>query len=545
MQSPARAIAWEFLQRHRWGVIAVAGYLLVIATLKLLIFEPGQTFELEAAQDFAIVVVVPLTTTFTYLLAMFSFGLSGDLAARASIYPARMFTLPVTTGALAGWPMLYGTIVMAILWIATRLFAVWPMGFEVPVVWPAFAAAALLAWTQALMWMPYGLPGLRVITAMFCLASLDAVVLLAVYYEATESVMVAFLAPQVPLAFLVARFAVARARRGDVPDWQPVFARLERLVDVLPTRRQPFASPERAQLWYEWKRHGRTLPAMVAIVLPFELALLFAAGDTPTLVVVILLGALVTPLFMASVVATTVRQANPHASDPGGVASFVATRPLTSASLIAAKMKMSMGSTIAAWLIVLVAIPLALDLSATGHIVVERASRFAEAVGTPRAITVAALLFSGLVASTWKQLVQTLYIGLAGREWITKANAFALLSFLVAVGPVAVWIHDDRRLFAWLWDALPLILAVLLCVKMAAAAWVATRLVSSGLLSDRALVTGAASWLAAVLALYAVFVWILSTPLVPRYMLALVAILAVPLARVSSAPLALAWNRHR
>jgi len=35
------------------------------------------------------------------------------------------------------------------------------------------------------------------------------------------------------------------------------------------------------------------------------------------------------------------------------------------------------------------------------------------------------------------------------------------------------------------------------------------------------------------------------TPIFPRYLLALVAILAIPLARVSAAPLALAWNRHR
>lgn len=44
-----------------------------------------------------------------YCLAVFSYGLSGDLAARQSMYPARMFALPVTTTALAGWPMLYGT----------------------------------------------------------------------------------------------------------------------------------------------------------------------------------------------------------------------------------------------------------------------------------------------------------------------------------------------------------------------------------------------------------------------------------------------------
>src|SRR2546427_2467189 len=49
-------------------------------------------------------VSVPLTTTFVYLLAVFSFGFSGDLAARHSMYPVRMFTLPVTNAALVGWP---------------------------------------------------------------------------------------------------------------------------------------------------------------------------------------------------------------------------------------------------------------------------------------------------------------------------------------------------------------------------------------------------------------------------------------------------------
>jgi hypothetical protein len=48
-----------------------------------------------------------------------------------------------------------------------------------------------------------------------------------------------------------------------------------------------------------------------------------------------------------------------------------------------------------------------------------------------------------------------------------------------------------------------------------------------------------------VLALYGVLVWLVLGPLIPRYFLMLLAILGVPLARVSAAPLALAWNRHR
>ncbi|HXL34522.1 MAG TPA: hypothetical protein VN953_06350, partial [Gemmatimonadales bacterium] len=75
--------------------------------------------------------------------------------------------------------------------------------------------------------------------------------------------------------------------------------------------------------------------------------------------------------------------------------------------------------------------------------------------------------------------------------------------------------------------------------------WIATRLDRSRLLGDRALVAGAACWVLTVLALYGVLVWFFSTPFVAHYLLALIAILAVPLARISAAPLALAWNRHR
>src|SRR3989475_7825873 len=245
MRSPAAAIAWEFRQRHRWGLIAVAGYLFVVATMRFLILEPGEPVPVDSVR-FAAVVSVPLTTTFVYLLAVFSFGFAGDLAARHSMYPARMFTLPVTNAALVGWPMLYGTAAMAILWLAARLFAVWPSGMEIPLVWPALLAAALLAWTQALTWMPYGLPGMRLIVAVLCLAALDTVVLLAIHFKAGEPRMVAILAPQLPLAYLVARFAVARARRGDVPDWRGMFGPPAGNAR-LPRRPDPFPSPPRAQ----------------------------------------------------------------------------------------------------------------------------------------------------------------------------------------------------------------------------------------------------------------------------------------------------------
>jgi hypothetical protein len=248
---------------------------------------------------------------------------------------------------------------------------------------------------------------------------------------------------------------------------------------------------------------------------------------------------------MAVFAAATVRTANPHGRDSYGVTPFIGTRPLTSAALIAAKLKATIWGTLAAWLLVVVAIPLALHLSDTGSMVIERVRRVSDAVGTPRAVVTLLLVGSGLIATTWKQLVQSLYIGMTGRAWMVKGSVFLTLAFLFLLGLIAEWIIDNGGVQGALWDALPVILAILVCVKMSAAAWIVTRLYRSRLLSDRTLVTGAVTWSVVVLALYGLLVWLVSTPFFPRYLLALVAILAIPLARLSAAPLALAWNRHR
>src|SRR3989454_5996746 len=215
MHSPALAMGWEFRRRHLWALIAMAGYLLPRAARKLLSLGPMEPIGLDPPDGRAAVVIPPLTATYVYLLAAFSFGLAGDLGARPSIYPARMFALPLRTAALVGWPMLYGPAAVAILWLVTALSARWPWGVELPLIWPALLAGVFLAWTQALMWMPYGLPGLRAIVTVPWLATLDAVALLAIHYQVREPMIAAFLAPQLPLAYVTACSAVGRARRGE------------------------------------------------------------------------------------------------------------------------------------------------------------------------------------------------------------------------------------------------------------------------------------------------------------------------------------------
>jgi hypothetical protein len=547
LRSPASAIAWEFRRRHLWAPSALAAYLLALAIIKVFILGRGEPVRLDPPDGRAAVAIVPISVTFMYLLAAFSFGLEGDLAGRPSIYPARMLALPVTTRALAGWPMLYGAATMASLWLVAALFARWPWEIDLPLIWPALLAAAFLAWTQALSWMPYGLPGLRVILAVLWLAALDATVILAIHYKVPEPLMVAGLLPQFPLVYLAACFAVARARCGSVPDWRGDLARVGSITEVRKRGRVDFVSPTQAQMWFEWRLHGRSLPGMVAFVLPFEAALLFIASRTmPEVVIYFLFGVLLlTPPFVAGFTAATTFRASPQGRGSHGLTPFTAARPLTSAALVAARLKVAIWSTLLAWLLVLVTIAAALTFAGRWPVEIERGGEWMEGVGTLRVLAMLSMGFLGLMALTWKQLVQNLYIGLTGRAWVVRTSVLLTLSVLVIVWPAFDWVVRNREAPAGLWDWLPWIAGVLVGLKVSAAVGIAVLLRRRRLLSDRALVAGALCWLVAVSSVYGLLGWLVTTPLVPRYILALAAVLSIPLARPAAAPLALSWNRHR
>jgi len=141
--------------------------------------------------------------------------------------------------------------------------------------------------------------------------------------------------------------------------------------------------------------------------------------------------------------------------------------------------------------------------------------------------------------------VQALFIGLTGRPRLIKGAVLAAVVVFCGLGPLSQWIYDNPGVQRAVWDALPSILALAVCAKMGAAIWVATRLHRGRVVSDRVFVAGAAGWCAAVLALYGTLAWFLDTPFFARYVLMLLAILSIPLARVAAAPLALEWNRHR
>jgi hypothetical protein len=542
MRTPAAAIAWEFRQRHRWGLLALLATVLALGAIKIAFLATEAHSEFSDA-TFALLVPVPLAATFLYLLAVFTFGISGELAARESMFPPRMLTLPVSTAALAGWPMLYGCVSMVLLWFAMRIAGLFPAGVDVPRYWPALFAASLLAWTQALTWMPYPLRGMRIVASIVLLVSIDVVVLTALETKARESTMLLLLAPLVPLAYVVALSAVRRARRGDVADWSA--ARRLAPASTRSAALRDFRSAARAQLWFEWRQYGRSLPLLVAIVLPVGLSLLFLFREVPVIVVEIFVASLLLPPFMAIFAAAAAGKSSANASESYGITPFVATRPVEDRALVVAKWQAALLSTLAAWVIVAVALPVALIWSDAAEPILAIARNVDAALGRPRAIILGLLVLIGLAGSTWKQLVQGLYIAMSGRDWAVKGIAFATLA-LVTVGFLALgWILDSRYRIAVALNAIPWLMAALVAIKLVLAMRVMQRGAARGLFTRKQLVFGAIAWDACVFAVYGVLAVILPAVLVRRHFLLLVAMLAVPFVRLAAAPLAVARNRHR
>lgn len=540
--SPTHALSWEFGRQHRWGWIAIAAYLLALVAARVTIIAGGHPFEYEDERIFAATITVPTTAVLFYLIAVFSYGFGGDFSSRQSMYPSRFFTLPVSTALLAGLPMLYGTAAVTLVWAVVRTMAVFPTDMDVPKIWPAPLCAAFLSWVQVMTWMPSAWTGLRATVAVLLLTVVDVGVILAIHFKTPDLVMIAVLVPLIPLAQLAARAAVAGARRGDVPEWRLSWstAKTARRID-----RRPFPSAARAQLWFEWRSGGRSLPTLVAIVLPFELALLFVPGnDTPTFVFFVLFAVVLTPRALAAFAAATIRTSNPHERDAYSLTTFAATRPLTNGALIGAKLAMALISTLLSWLMVLIAIVVALSWSHTWPAFSDGLQRSIDIVGRPRTIALLVVACSMLAVSTWKQLVQGLCLGLTGRAWLVKVSVFLTVLFGGMIPPITIEIIRDRDTLVAIWNAIAWIPALLVAIKMAAAVLIAIQLFRSRALSDRTLVAGAAAWMLAVFALDGVFIWI-GSPLIPAHWLLLVAILFVPLPRLAAVPLALAWNRHR
>jgi hypothetical protein len=540
MHSVGGAFLWEFWRRYRILTALALVYAFVLALL-MNVMPAAEAFDPKDVVGW----IVPVWCV--VLLGVPTFGLpeSSDILARESPYPRRLFAMPVRTMALVGWPMAIAAGTVALVWLVLDLLVLRPVGGSVPLEWPAVFLAALVVWWQAIMWCPYPLISLRIFVGVPVLGGMVMGAALGHAYHVPPALLLAASAALVPAGYVVAVVGVARARRGDVMMWNwPIFH--ERAGPV--AQRPAFASAAAALHWLDWRRNGYVLPFLVALMLVPELGglLFIGAGKLPDLTAGMFLLSVVTvgPLMAAAAGASL---GNTRTWGPGSytMPAFTAARPVASAEIVAAKIRVAIRVFLYTWTISLVWIALVVPLTEIGATLAGWAGQVSEIEGMHGRL----LLGFGLLALTafsLKAMLDHLCIGLSGRIWINIAGGFGFMVVAVALAFLIRWISLHPEWHADLLAALPWLAGLALALKLGLGLVVGSVVLRRRLVAPQTAMRFAVAFLVAAVGLFGLAFWL--TP--QQYCSPLLSgctavVLLLPMVRFGLAPLALDWNRHR
>src|ERR1041385_6661731 len=265
MMAPiAQITAWRLWRRNRFLLLFLLAHLAVVTLISYTILR-GKPLEYRGW------CVLSLAYSLQFLLPMFTY-VDGDfdLADPNSKFPAHLFTLPLRTNQFIFWPMCYGTVCFAAIWVYTSCILPPPLGIALPRFWPAAALAALIASLQTVVWCPLGFPFARIALALAFPGGILAAAGAGFVLHIHPAALLALFLLLIPLCYLISVRGLAAERRGDSPDWR--FS----LSSILPTKLfpqllgrkspKPFRSPQAAQLWLEWHRNGVTNPLLMLLI---------------------------------------------------------------------------------------------------------------------------------------------------------------------------------------------------------------------------------------------------------------------------------------
>jgi hypothetical protein len=351
-------------------------------------------------------------------------------------------------------------------------------------------------------------------------------------------------------AFLFSWWHVARQRSGGGVRAPLLQALASGVVDSLPRHRGRFSLAASAQLWFEWRSSGAMLPLLVAGVLVALVAPLswFVREDIRQTGLV-LVAALATPIVLA--IPLGISSAKPTFwSNDLALPAFVAVRPLTAAELVATKVRAAVMSAAVSWLVVLGFLCVWLlgwaNLDPFSAVVIQW---WAFHGGSSFAVygTAVLIVFVGAL-TTCRFLLTSLWSSLSGKRALYIASEVVPLVVAIACAALDVtrlpgWLFDDPdHMAAFVWGA-----ALLVIAKYWLAAFTWRRIASRDVRRYFALWAAGTAGFAAL----AVVLWNVLRIYLPadiyrlQGLLVLLALLAVPLARVGMAPAFLAGNRHR
>ena len=226
---------------------------------------------------------------------------------------------------------------------------------------------------------------------------------------------------------------------------------------------------------------------------------------------------------------------------------FLATRPMSSGAMVAAKLRMTALSLLLMFAIT--AVEIAIWIVAAGD------TEEASALGRLFLMTfpgwrAPAVLVLGVVtvpALVWSMATAGFPIVLSGRNWVLLSFNLALIAGAMGFGAAVIGLTHHPAHLARLIAALPWLVLAATVIKVIVATLAFRACRQRGLIGTRSilvLIAAALALAACAIVLTALLSEAKLLPL-PMSVVLLGVVMLVPLGRLALAPLALEWNRHR
>jgi len=548
MRSIAVALTWEFWRRSRWWIFTEI-VVMVCATMAMYGRIPSLGAKTHAKIHYATVFYEFICFAYFILLSQF-YGKNKRLG-----FPAHLYLKPTRTWVVVGWQMLLPAVAIALLYLVSVGCARILLGITWPLLGPMLLLAAAVACTQAIFWSMVGFQVLRFGTCLLVLTALnmwqfsrygpiqgyaDFSRITGMWAEPTSGellTMVSCLAA----AYVAAVIGVSRDRRGDCVGWPGFWEPLGRARDLLPGRQRPFNSPATAQFWREWHEKDWVIPAGSGIcVWGIILLNVLSVNDAKDAIMVFFglfqIG-LGVPFFAGFLFGQCGRKSK--------IDDFKATLPVSNSRLSAMILRPGAASLLSALAIYLAGLLLMIgwfflvgegETAAQGwHVAVNAVH---DEFGSGNSLLLVAV---GIVIA-WGLMGLGASLTFMGRPWLVWGFWLVICS----VGPIVMTLDtlDALNLLPFsvgpLFSSLPWTIGIGCVIGTAWAFFAARR---RYLIASVTPCLGLGLWL--ILCVSVGFMWLTrSDPELSSIVLA-AGLLAVPVAPLATAPLALAWNRHR
>ena len=474
-------------------------------------------------------------------------------------FPAHLYLKPTQTWVLVAWQILLPMVTIVLLYLVSVVYAHILLNVSWPLCGPMLLLATALACTQAIIWSMVGFQILRLGTCLLVLAALNAwqftrygpikgypdVSSIQHMWLQTNPSEILTLVLCLTAACILAVMGVARDRRGDCVGWLVLKQWYSNDFSLLPSGRGTFRSPAAAQFWYEWREKAWAIPVTsgicVAIVTLLYVFGIINAENTMDVPYGMLLLFSMSPVFIGFLMGQCSRESK--------IGIFKAIRPVTNSELSTMILKTGAISVLSAFAILLFGLLFnsgLLFMFGEGKVVAREWHNFFEAVqklgygncflmvgigiicGLGLMGLGASLTFMGRPRLLWGFLL-TIYIVFPIFSLLYQFN-------IMPLGVVSTFLRSA-----------PWVLGIAFPLGTIAAFAAAHR---RGLVSVRTLWFASGLWLTlcAIVGfyfLYTDFAWLSKITAKPSFIILGVGMLTLPSAPLATAPLALAWNRHR